>query len=240
MLEGESAEDRLLQRTRWFNAMVREHPKDVQLWLRFAAFQLEFLPLQRRPNLLPVLEKQSAILSRALSTCGDDAVLIDRYMAVAETRFDTDATIALWSSVSLQRTAGNRLAQCDANVCVVQVLEKFAGSATLWLRFISYIKGNQSRFSVSKVRATYATAIKRTLSGSGGVVDGESVAKAEQNALLIFKDLVEFERCCGYIERAISLWQALFELSLFCPPAPPGIVCLNLVFTVPNRIYGQV
>lgn len=117
MLEGESAEERLLQRTGWFNAMVREHPKDVQLWLRFAAFQLEFLPLQRRPNLLPVLEKQSAILSRALSTCGDDAVLIDRYMAVAEARFDTDATTALWSSVSLSRAAGNQLAQRDANVC---------------------------------------------------------------------------------------------------------------------------
>jgi hypothetical protein len=79
--------------------MVREHPKDVQLWIRFAAFQSEFLPLQRRPNLLPVLEKQSAILSRALTTCGDDVTLIDRYMAVAEMRFDTEATIALWSSV---------------------------------------------------------------------------------------------------------------------------------------------
>ena len=101
--DGESAEERLLQRTGWFNAMVRERPKDVQLWLRFAAFQLEFLPLQRRPNLLPVLEKQSAILSRALSICGDNVVLIDRYMAVAEIRFDTDATIALWSSVSAER-----------------------------------------------------------------------------------------------------------------------------------------
>ncbi len=98
--EGESSEERLLQRTGWFNAMVREHPKDVQLWLRFAAFQLEFLPMQRRPNLLPVLEKQSAILSRALSTCGDNVILIDRYMAVAEARYDTDATISLWSSVS--------------------------------------------------------------------------------------------------------------------------------------------
>ncbi len=97
--EGESAESLLLQRTGWFNAMVRQHPKDVQLWLRFASFQMEFLPLQRRPNLLPVLEKQSAILSRALSTCGDDVLLIDRYMAVAELRFETDATIALWSSV---------------------------------------------------------------------------------------------------------------------------------------------
>ena len=72
----------------------------MQLWLRFSSFQLEFLPLQRRPNLLPVLEKQSAILSRALSICGDDVTLIDRYMAVAEQRFDADATIALWSSVS--------------------------------------------------------------------------------------------------------------------------------------------
>ena len=63
--------------------MVRQHPKDVQLWLRFAAFQMEFLPLQRRPNLLPVLEKQSAILSRALSVCGDDVVLIDPAVAVA-------------------------------------------------------------------------------------------------------------------------------------------------------------
>ncbi len=104
----------------------------------------------------------------------------------------------------------------------MQVLEKFAGSATLWLRFISYIKGNQSRFSVSKVRATYTTAIKRTLSGSGGIVNSDSVAKAEQSALLIFRDLAEFERCCGYTERALSLWQALVELCLFCPPAPPG------------------
>jgi choline dehydrogenase-like flavoprotein len=88
----------------------------------------------------------------------------------------------------------------------VQVLEKFAGSATLWLRFINYIKGNQSRFSVSKVRATYTTAIKRTLSGSGGIVNSDSVAKAEQSALLIFRDLAEFERCCGYTERALSLW----------------------------------
>ncbi len=125
-------------------------------------------------------------------------------------------------------------------LCVAQVLEKFAGSATLWLHFISYIKGNQSRFSVSKVRATYATAIKRTLSGSGGVVSSDSVAKAEQNALLIFKDLVEFERCCGYIERALSLWQALFELSLFCPPAPPGTAHLNLFFPVSHCSYGQV
>ncbi len=102
------------------------------------------------------------------------------------------------------------------------MLEKFAGSATLWLRFINYIKGAQNRFSVSKVRATYATAIKRTLAGVGGVVNSDSVTKAEQSALLIFRDLVEFERCCGYTERAISLWQALLELCLFCPPAPPG------------------
>ena len=107
---------------------------------------------------------------------------------------------------------------------IVQVLEKFAGSATLWLRFINYIKGAQNRFSVSKVRATYATAIKRTLAGCGGVVNSDSVTLAEQNALLIFKDLVEFERCCGYMERAIALWQALLELCLFCPPAPPGWV----------------
>lgn len=109
----------------------------------------------------------------------------------------------------------------------MQVLEKFAGSATLWLRFISYIKGNQSRFSVSKVRATYTTAIKRTLSGSGGIVNSDSVAKAEQSALLIFRDLAEFERCCGYTERALSLWQALVELCLFCPPAPPGNYLLS-------------
>jgi hypothetical protein len=88
--------------------MVRQHPNDVQLWLRFAAFQMEFLPLQRRPNLLPVLEKQSAILSRALTTCGDNVVLIDRYMAVAEARYDTDATIALWSSVSEGRVPPTR------------------------------------------------------------------------------------------------------------------------------------
>ena len=85
------------------------------------------------------------------------------------------------------------------------------------------MKGAQSRFSVSKVRAAYATAIKRTLSGSGGVVSSDSVAKAEQSALLIFRDLVEFERCSGYMERALSLWQAILELSLFCPPAPPGM-----------------
>jgi hypothetical protein len=92
----------------------------------------------------------------------------------------------------------------------------------LWLRFISYIQGAQSRFSVSKVRATYATAIKRTLSGGGGIVNSDSVAKAEQSALLIFRHLVEFERCSGFMERALSLWQALLELCLFCPPAPPG------------------
>ena len=202
--------------------MVRQHPKDVQLWLRFAAFQMEFLPLQRRPNLLPVLEKQSAILSRALSVCGDDVVLIDRYMAVAEMRFDTDATIALWSSVSqCSERRYSKPFRRDSTL-YLQVLEKFAGSATLWLRFISYIKGAQSRFSVSKVRATYATAIKRTLSGGGGIVSSDSVSKAEQGALLIFRHLVEFERCSGYTERALSLWQALLELCLFCPPAPPG------------------
>ena len=129
--EGESAEERLLQRTRWFNSMVREHPKDVQLWLRFAAFQLEFLPLQRRPNLLPVLEKQSAILSRALSTCGDDATLIDRYMAVAEQRFDTDAAIALWSSVSV----GSCACVCQWCDCVV----------TLVFRSCRYLKNLQDQ-----------------------------------------------------------------------------------------------
>ena len=204
--------------------MVREHPKDVKLWLRFAAFQLEFLPLQRRPNLLPVLEKQSAILSRALSICGDNVILIDRYMAVAEVRFDTEATIALWSSVGVKRATAYH--SCGVTVVLVQVLEKFAGSATLWLRFINYIKGAQNRFSLSKVRATYATAIKRTLAGSGGIVNSDSVTRAEQSALLIFKDMVEFERCCGYTERAVSLWQALLELCLLCPPAPPGAIAL--------------
>ena len=37
---GESNEELLLRRTREFNAATRERPDDLQLWLRFAAFQV--------------------------------------------------------------------------------------------------------------------------------------------------------------------------------------------------------
>jgi hypothetical protein len=88
------------------------------------------------------------------------------------------------------------------------------------------------------VRATYALAIKRTLSGSGGVVNSDSVAKSERSALLLFRDLVEFERCCGYTERALSLWQALIELSLFCPPAPPGALLQSRLLLLSAHLHS--
>ena len=37
---GESLEEQLLRRTREFNRATRERPHDVQLWLRFARFQV--------------------------------------------------------------------------------------------------------------------------------------------------------------------------------------------------------
>ncbi|XP_061356034.1 uncharacterized protein LOC133300491 isoform X2 [Gastrolobium bilobum] len=205
----ESWEDEMLNKTREFNKLTREHPHDEKVWLAFAEFQDRVAGMQRQKGArLQTLEKKISILEKAVELNPDNEELLLCLLKAYQTRDNSDVLIGRWEKILLQHS----------------------GSYKLWREFLHVIQRNFSRFKVSEVRKMYAHAIE-ALSAScskhyrqvhQAAADPSSpdpvIVQLELGLVDIFLSLCRFEWQAGYRELATALFQAEIEFSLFCPP----------------------
>ncbi|KAH1152400.1 hypothetical protein AAZX31_16G195400 [Glycine max] len=205
----ESWEDEMLNKTREFNKLTREHPHDEKVWLAFAEFQDKVAGMQRQKGArLQTLAKKISILEKAVELNPDNEEILLCLLKAYQMRDSSDVLIARWEKILLQHS----------------------GSYKLWREFLHIVQRNFSRFKVSEVRKMYAHAIE-ALSASCSKHSRQQVLQAanpsspdpvfvqlELGLVDIFLSLCRFEWQTGYRELATALFQAEIEFSLFCPP----------------------
>ncbi|KAL9241950.1 hypothetical protein vseg_016001 [Gypsophila vaccaria] len=204
----ESWEDEVLQKTREFNKITREHPQNVRAWLDFAEFQDKVASRQLQKGArLQTLEKKISILEKAVELNPEDEDLVICLLKTYGNKDSADILIGRWEKVLLRHS----------------------GSHRLWREFLHVVKGDFSAFKVSELRKMYAHAIQALSSASGKkhrqgypAVEPTSLSHADIDAELgivdIFLSLCSSEWHAGYHELATALFQAEIEYCLFCPP----------------------
>ncbi|XP_057446756.1 uncharacterized protein LOC130738675 isoform X2 [Lotus japonicus] len=204
----ESLEDQMLNKTKEFNKLTREHPHDEKVWIAFAEFQDRVAGMQRQKGArLQTLEKKISILEKAVELNPENEDLLLCLLKAYQTRDSSDVLIGRWEKILLQHS----------------------GSYKLWREFLHVVQRNFSKFKVSVVRKMYAHAIE-ALSASCSkhyrqvhrAADPSSpdpvIVQLELGLVDIFLNLCRFEWQAGYRELATALFQAEIEFSLFCPP----------------------
>lgn len=135
----ESWEDEMMNKSREFNKLTREHPHDEKVWLAFAEFQDKVAGMQRQKGArLQMLEKKISILEKAVELNPDNEELLLCLLKSYQTRDSSDVLLGRWEKILLQHS----------------------GSYRLWREFLHVFQRNFSRFKVSEVRKMYAHAIE--------------------------------------------------------------------------------
>ncbi|KAL9324380.1 hypothetical protein ACSQ67_009237 [Phaseolus vulgaris] len=204
----ESWEDEMLNKTREFNKLTREHPHDEKVWLAFAEFQDKVAGMQRQKGArLQTLEKKISILEKAVELNPDNEEILLCLLKAYQVRDSSDVLIARWEKILLQHY----------------------GSCKLWGEFLLTVQRNFSRFKVSEVRKMYVHAIealsascskhsRQVLQDADPSSPDPAFVQLELGLVDVFLSLCRFEWQAGYRELATALFQAEIEFSLFCPP----------------------
>lgn len=135
----ESWEDEMLNKTREFNKLTREHPHDEKGWIAFAEFQDKVARMQRQKGArLQLLEKKISIMEKAVELNPDNEDLLLFLLKAYQTRDSSDVLIGRWEKILLQHS----------------------GSYKLWSEFLHVVQRDFSKFKVSVVRKMYVHAIE--------------------------------------------------------------------------------
>ncbi|XP_010551127.1 PREDICTED: protein NRDE2 homolog isoform X2 [Tarenaya hassleriana] len=200
-----SWEDEVLNKTREFNRLTREHPHDEKAWLAFAEFQDKVSNMQPQKGVrLQTLEKKISILEKAFQLNPDSEDLLIALLKAYRSRDNADVLVGKWEKALMQHST----------------------SYKLWREFLRVLQGEFSRFKVSEVRKMYSHAF-RALSHASSKrhrqvdITSEPLDQAVIQQELVLVDMLvslcRFEWQAGYQELATALFQAEIEFSIFSP-----------------------
>ncbi|XP_028091516.1 protein NRDE2 homolog [Camellia sinensis] len=203
----ESWEDEVLNKTREFNKMSREHPQDEKVWIAFAEFQDKVASMQPQKGArLQTLEKKISILEKATELNPYNEELLLCLLNAYQRRDSADVFIGRWEKILMQHS----------------------GSYKLWKEFLHVAQGEFSMFKVSEMRKFYANAhqalsaacsrqYRQVHQTANAPSLDPAIVQQELGLVDIFLSLCRFEWQAGYQELATALFQAELEYSLFCP-----------------------
>ncbi|KAJ3217494.1 hypothetical protein HDU67_007857 [Dinochytrium kinnereticum] len=182
-----------MRKTEEHNKKLNENPKNRTLWLEFIKFQDTLLNESSKKTLKrAVNDKKLAIYEKAFFYFPDDDELLAGYMACCSETWETTRLLTKWD----------------------KILKQHIGSFLLWTKYLEFRQTNYTTFSVTECLEVYEdciAALSRT-------VTLDSLEK-ERIISHIFIRACFMLLQAGFIERAISCFQAMIEFSAFCPPA---------------------
>ncbi|VVC44062.1 siRNA-mediated silencing protein NRDE-2,Tetratricopeptide-like helical domain [Cinara cedri] len=233
-LNSIKCENNLTLLTSEYNKQLSEHPFDINLWIKFVNYQQTLYSLNSRHgyaftlNKKGILEKQIAILDKALSFNNDNDKLLDMKWIIAEDYFTTE----------------------EFNKEILNELEKYSNKAVLWSHYINASQNSLSDCTTSSVLKKYSDAMfalnkkKRGLS----LVDQLSIQK---DIIELFIKCGLFLRQAGHYEQLLTLINMYFSISIkhfdgdliekLYTDSPDDIILDNELKTMPlNKAWYQV
>ncbi|CAL1527520.1 unnamed protein product [Lymnaea stagnalis] len=202
--------DEIFEKVRSFNQRTREHPHDVQMWLQFVKFQdvvaqedksFKGRTIKLREVYTPsksVIEKKLSILDKAIEA---NPSSLDLKLAQLELYQD------IWEADKLEKAWQNLLFTHSSDV-------------NLWRQYISNQQSRLFKFNFSNIVKCYHKCFQTLVPIHEGRVQVVNKCENMENKIIgLFSQYCDFLHLAGYTERAVSSYQALIELNLFCPPA---------------------
>ena len=239
-----SPDDYLLQKTRDFNASLRQNPENIQLWLDFSAFQDEAMEIsasfsssrggglnkkiRQRGAVRATAEKKISILERGLEHHSGSDVLLLALLDVASEICDHEEMEKRWQRV---------LVHCP-------------GSVKLWKAYLMKKRENFAIFNVGEVATAHyqaLSALKNEKSRLQDVLASVENQKEGENLMIQLAELdhslvevallaISFRLQSGHTELGIAAVRALLEYTWFAPEGWPEDA-LEMMFEEVFRNY---
>ena len=211
-LTAETEEQRLIRLTKDFNERTRSQPGDEALWLRFAAFQEEFLVLSKRRNKgkgsAAIAAKKIAILHAGVRANPQSERLLYAYLELCAQVWEHGAALGAWRAAVAQHPSSLRL----------------------WRRYLRFSVGTFAAFSLTAATAAYTQAFKQLSERVAAAFDESRRATAaeawrhrsraaalERTHYGLVLDWSELLHRAGFTERSVGVLQAAVELNMFAP-----------------------
>ncbi|KAI9260144.1 NRDE-2, necessary for RNA interference-domain-containing protein [Sporodiniella umbellata] len=195
--EGESYNESIRRQTIEFNQKLDKAPHDVALWLAFIDFQeksVEGLDGSKTGGAQTSMnEVKLSIFDKALSHNPEDERLILAYLACGAKRWDTLTLLKEWD----------------------QQLKRCPDSIQLWSEYINTRQTNFASFSFSECCRVFEDAL--------GLLQKQMGKESLRESIECLCVYVVLRAClmmqeAGYHERALAVFQAVVEYTLFAPP----------------------
>ncbi|KAH9490779.1 hypothetical protein Btru_046974 [Bulinus truncatus] len=198
----------IFEKIRSYNTKTRENPHDVELWLEFVQFQdvvaqedksMKSNISRLRDMYQPprsVIEKKLSVLEKAIEL---NPSSLDLKLARLELYQD------IWEPEKCEKAWQD-------------LLFTYAADVDLWRKYLSNQQSRLVKFSFGKMLKLYHKCFQTVVP----VLDGQVkvVSKPddmEEKLLGLFCQYCQFLHHTGYTERAVSSFQAIIEMNLFCP-----------------------
>ncbi|KAK9720413.1 hypothetical protein K7432_004142 [Basidiobolus ranarum] len=192
--EGENFDQYIMRRSREFDQAIQENPNNVDVWLKFIAFQSEAIKFSKKGTGKSTIgEIKLSIFDKALAENPNDERLLLGYLKCCEEIMDSARLLNKWD----------------------QVLNENGHILSLWISYLNFRQSNFASFTFSQCLEVYEMCIK-TLTRRSQDVNADFQA-IEQVLLHIFIRVCNFLKQSGYVERAHACYQAMIELHFFCP-----------------------
>ncbi|KAI8812559.1 NRDE-2, necessary for RNA interference-domain-containing protein [Cladochytrium replicatum] len=196
-----SVDEEYFKRTKEVNIKLDKDQNNVQLWMEYIAIQDLLLPKSKRlqknraAQSIAVESKKLGIYEKALKQIPNDETLLIGYIESYGVVHGSANILNKWA----------------------YVLRSKQKSISLWSRYLNFRQTEVGSFTVSGCVEAYSKCITALAPWK----------ESPDDTVQIFEEhmLHMFNRCCtlleqtGYNERAVSLYQAMIELTCFCPAA---------------------
>ncbi|XP_025408410.1 protein NRDE2 homolog [Sipha flava] len=197
-LSSIKCENNLTTLTAEFNKQLSEHPCDIDTWIKFVHHQEALYSLnngygyKKKLNKKVIIEKQIAILDKALSLNCDNDKLLELKWTLAEDYFTPE----------------------EFNRELVKELEKYkSGKALLWNYYINANQNSLSECSTSTVLKRYSDAMFALSKIKRGLPLSEQL-DIQQNIIELFMKCGLFLRQAGHYEQLLTLINMYFTISI--------------------------
>ncbi|XP_026804790.1 protein NRDE2 homolog [Rhopalosiphum maidis] len=237
-LNSMKCENYLTELTAGFNKHLAEQPNDIDSWIKFVNHQEALYSLNRgygykcKLNKKVILEKQIAILDKALSFNFENDQLLDMKWTLAEDYFTPE----------------------ELNKELLKELEKYSSSkscqALLWCHYINVNQNSLSDCTTSSVLKRYSDAMFALSKIKRGLPLNEQF-DIQQNIIELFVKCGLFLRQAGHYEQLLTLINMYFSISInhfdndliekFYIESSDDIIFDNELKTMPlNKAWYQV
>eukprot|EP00048_Salpingoeca_helianthica_P004045 m.73175 g.73175 ORF g.73175 m.73175 type:complete len:1053 (+) comp13027_c0_seq1:17-3175(+) len=201
----ESVGDALRRRTREFNELLRQHPRDPVLWRRYIDFQDEAFEdgtFTLSGATAVILDRKIAIYEKAIAQLPDDADLLADYLELCRRKLDPEALAAKWK----------------------HVLFTNAGRPGLWRTYLDFVTSEFVTYRTAACIPHFQKCIDTMRAIRNGTFASHRLppGPAELAMLHAAFDAAVLWRETGFGERGLALMQALVEYSMRAPPLFPA------------------